>query len=153
MSFMKTEWSKYSLVDTNVLIYAIDSSEELKHELANELFQSAFSEEPHLAVSTQILSEVYNVCLRLSKQAKDVNVHDAEHFVATLVELNMFPKLMITAATVLGAIKLQREFSVGFYDALIAATMKEHGISTIYTEDSGFEKIEGIKAINPFRKK
>ena len=51
---MKTEWSTYSLLDTNVLVYALEPSDEFKHEIANELFESLFSGEEKLAVSTQI---------------------------------------------------------------------------------------------------
>ncbi len=150
---MKTEWSTYSLVDTNVLVYAIDTSDEFKHVLANELFESSLFGNIRLAVSTQILSELANVCLRLSKSNPGIDTNSAEMFISSLVKINELQKLIITPNVVLHAIKLQRQFNVGFYDSLIAATMKEHGILTIYTEDRSFEKIDGLKVVNPFESK
>ncbi len=39
-----------------------------------------------------------------------------------------------------------------FWDALIAETMLENGVSTIYTEnEKDFKKMRGINAINPFK--
>ncbi len=33
---------------------------------------------------------------------------------------------------------------------MLAATMLENGIDTIYTEAEGFGKVPGIKSVNPF---
>lgn len=150
MRFMKTEWSTYSLVDTNVLVYAIDPSEGFKHEIANELFESALEKDSKFAVSTQILAEFANVCIKLAKTDPGISLEDAGIVISTIIEIQDLPKLAVMPGTVINAMKLQQQSGAGFFDALIAATMKEHGITTIYTEDKDFEKIEGIKAVNPF---
>ena len=149
---MKTEWSTYSLLDTNVLVYALEPSDEFKHEIANELFESLFSGEEKLAVSTQILAETLNV-FTLAKMAKsEASIEDIYVMISDIISVPEIPKLVVNAQTVLQAAKLHMQFSIDFYDALIAATMKENGITTIYTEDKDFDKIAGITAINPFER-
>jgi predicted nucleic acid-binding protein len=46
--------------------------------------------------------------------------------------------------------RLKKRCALHFWDALLAATMNENGISTIYTEDCHFEKVPGLTVINPF---
>ncbi|MEK6854564.1 MAG: PIN domain-containing protein [Nanoarchaeota archaeon] len=150
---MKTEWSTYSLVDTNVLVYAVDPSDGFKHEIANELFESALEKNGKFAVSTQILAEFANVCIKLAKNDPGISLKESEIIISTIIEIRDLPKLVVMPETVIHAMKLNQQFGVGLFDALIAATMKEHGITTIYTEDKEFEKIEGIKAVNPFEKR
>ncbi len=147
---MKPELSAYSLVDTNVLVYAIDPSDGFKHELANELLESLISEEGKLAVSTQVLSETFNVFTQAKMAESDFSIEDVHLIISDIVSLSGVPKLVVNPQTVLDAAKLHIEKGLEFYDALILATMKENGITTIYTEDKGFEKIEGITVINPF---
>ena len=132
---MRIDWTKYSLVDTNVLIYALDPSDELKHEIANEIFEALMSGEEKIAVSTQTLSEALNV-FRLAKMMRSgTNFEDVCSIITDIVNLEMVPKLIVTPQTVLEAGRLCSAFNVMFYDALIAATMKENGITRIYTED------------------
>ncbi len=152
MSCMQTEWSTYSLVDTNILVYALDDSDEFKHEVANDLFESLIAGDEKLAVSTQILSETLNVFAMAKMAQSSFNFEDVYSIISDIVHLSKIPKLLVTSETVLGAAKLHTQFNVRFYDALIAATMKENGITTIYTEDKDFEKISGIIVINPFAK-
>jgi predicted nucleic acid-binding protein len=57
-----------------------------------------------------------------------------------------------TPDTLLKAIELVKVTRVPFWDALIGASMLEHGIETIVTEnDRDFKKIRGVTAINPFK--
>ncbi|NMB80007.1 MAG: PIN domain-containing protein, partial [Methanomicrobiales archaeon] len=54
------------------------------------------------------------------------------------------------AQTIMEALKIQKKFSLHFWDALLAATMKQNHLDTIYTEDSHFKKISWISVVNPF---
>ena len=52
------------------------------------------------------------------------------------------------------AIELVKLYRAPFWDALIAATMLEHGIDTIVTENErDFKKIPGITIINLFQRR
>lgn len=148
---MRNEWNAYSLVDTNMLVYAIDPSNGFKHEIANELLESLLFEEGRLAVSTQILSETLNVFTLAKMETAGVNFDDVYTILSDVIALSKVPKLVVSPQTILKAAKLHVRFGVDFYDALIAATMKENGITTIYSEDKEFEKIDGIKVMNPFK--
>ncbi|MBI2141044.1 PIN domain-containing protein [Candidatus Woesearchaeota archaeon] len=148
-----SELNAYSLLDANILVHAFDNSDEFKHEMANELFESALYGEMRLAVTTQVLSETFNVFTRHKYFKNRVNLEEIRLFIADIVDISEIPKLSSTPKTILSAMELHITFGVEFYDAVIAATMKEHGITTIYTEDKDFDKIEGIKAVNPFEKR
>jgi len=50
------------------------------------------------------------------------------------------------------AVGIREMYSLHFRDALLAATMKQYTIGTIYTEDSHFNKIPWITVVNPFLK-
>jgi predicted nucleic acid-binding protein len=41
-------------------------------------------------------------------------------------------------------------YEVHYWDALIAATMRENNIFCIYTENGDFKSIPWLKVINPF---
>ncbi len=47
------------------------------------------------------------------------------------------------AETILDAVTIKSTYSFYFWDALLVATMKQHAIGTIYTEDAHFTKIPG----------
>ena len=150
---MKIEWSKYTLIDTNVLIYAMDPSDEFKHEIANEIFESMYSGTELIALSTQTLSETFNV-FRMAKMAKvEFNFEDVFLILSDIVQTSEIPKLLVNPGTALLAARICQKSGAGYYDCLIAATMKEHGITKIYTEDEAFRKIEGITVVNPFEGK
>ena len=48
---------------------------------------------------------------------------------------------------------IREMYSLHFWDALLAETMNQHTIGTIYTEDSHFKKIPWITVINPFTRR
>lgn len=54
------------------------------------------------------------------------------------------------ARTILAAIDINRTYKVHYWDALIAATMRENNIFCIYTENGDFDSIPWLTVINPF---
>lgn len=147
---MKTELTKYFLLDTNILVHAINPVDDFKHEIANELFEGLISGEEELALTTQVISETFNVFIKSKELGADLS--DVYSILSEIVGISAIPKLVVTPQIALKAFNLHLQFDVDFYDALIVATMKENGITTIYTEDKDFQKIEGITVINPFAK-
>ncbi len=141
------------IIDTNLLIYMFEESYELKHELAYELLEDMMEGRVKAAVSTQILSELF-VNLTAEKKKTVVthplDVASAELIVEDIATTPRFTVFDVKPKNVLDAIQIKKSSKASYWDCLIAATMKEHGIRTIYTEDKDFEKIEGITAINPF---
>jgi len=58
--------------------------------------------------------------------------------------------LEIRARTVAEAVRAANAYRLGYYDALIWATAKENGISTLLSEDGQEDQtIEGVRRLNP----
>lgn len=133
------------LVDSNVLVYAHEPSSP-KHAAASGLV-GRFIDSKSGVLSAQNLAEFCAVALEkrnnlLTREAADAAIDDfSKHF----------RMISYGSTTVRDALRIRQQSGVHFYDALLAATMLENGITTIYTENTkDFERIPGIKAVNPF---
>ena len=58
-----------SLIDSNILVYAFDSSEKPKHKKAKELLKKCWNGERKFAVSTQNLSEFFVNATKKNRKA------------------------------------------------------------------------------------
>ncbi len=143
---MKTESERsLALLDSNLLIYAYaeDSS---KRQRAATLLNDCFLGKATFAISLQNIGEFCNIALGKYGLA----VEDVWERVEELIGCGSFIKVNYIASTFQHALKVSANSSIDFWDAMIAATMLENGIDTIYTEDASFGKVPGIKAVNPF---
>lgn len=141
------------MLDSNVLVYAFEAAESLKHQSASELLENIVEGKVKAALSTQILSEFFvNVTAekKHSVVATPLSVEEAGEIISELTSLPELEIFGIKVNNVLDALEIKKSSKASYWDCLIASVMKEHGITTIYTEDKAFEKIEGIKVINPF---
>ncbi|MBI3036653.1 PIN domain-containing protein [Candidatus Woesearchaeota archaeon] len=142
------------MIDTNVLVYGFDNSEGLKHELANELLEDAFEGKLSIVLSTQILSEFFvNITGERKKAGVNtpMSVDEANALIRDISSgFQSIAVVSVNLATVMKAMELKELPNSSYWDCLIAATMKENNITTIYTEDKAFEKIPGVTVINPF---
>jgi predicted nucleic acid-binding protein len=130
-------------VDTNIFIYAHDSSAGRKHQQSIELLARLF-EEISGALSVQVLSEFYAAATRNlgmeSQAAEDVirdlrgwTIHSPAH------------------ADVLQACGLQRRYKIAWWDAMIVNSAVELGCSVLWTEDlSNGRRFGTLTARNPF---
>lgn len=139
----KIEWA---LLDTNILVYAHDhTTDPHKHALARQ-FIFTRSRSHGLCVSSQNLAEFFSVLS--TKLVKTIPLALALQFtrdVSSVFEVHSY-----SASTVIRAAELSNAFRISIWDALLAATMLENGVQTIFTEDTKpFMKIHGIQAINP----
>lgn len=134
--------------DTSILIYAYDKSEPEKQTIASELVKTIFNKEMSGYVSNQILGELYFVLT----EKKGMSKEDAENIVSSFLDSDSWIKVNYDVQTVKATVKTAKTLAVIFWDILIAETMKENGISKIYTEnEKDFKKILGIKVINPLK--
>lgn len=146
---MKIEPEKsLALLDSNLLIYAYaeDSS---KRQRAAIILNDCFLGKATFAISLQNIGEFCNIALGKYGLA----IKDVWERVEELIGCGNFIKVNYNASTFQYALKISANNSIDFWDAMIIATMKENDIDIIYTEDAGFGKIEGIKAVNPFLEK
>ncbi len=143
---MKTESEKsLALVDSNILLYAF-AEDSPKHQTAYELLKKCFAGSITLAISLQNIGEFCNV----ARWKYKLDLAAIKRIARQIIYCSSFRKVSYTANEFEMALELAERHNIEFWDAMLVATMIENGIGTIYTEDAGFGKVEGIKAINPF---
>lgn len=139
--------SNREMVDTNVLIYAVDPSAGEKHRIALDLIQRLIDRDA-LSVSAQVLNELYTVATR-ARKANLLTHDEAVRYIRTVAASSVV--LPLTLDHTLLAIEAVAQHGFSFWDALIWAVAKENGIPIVYTEDFQHgRQIEGVRIINPF---
>jgi predicted nucleic acid-binding protein len=137
------------LVDTNVFVYAFDADEPEKRKISRELLARCFRSEARYAVSVQNLAEFSVVVTE--KMPNPLPADIAARFVEDIAAFTGWQTVAYSGATVAEAIRLAGMYRVHFWDALLAATMLEHGIGRIVTEDHAIGRIPGITVEDPYR--
>ena len=137
-----------SLIDTKILCYALDAGEPEKRAVAADLLSRCWRSESALFVSVQNLAE-FSVIMTEKAQPP---MPDAvvTRFIRDIISFNGWTVIGYDPGTIIDAVGIRRKYSLHFWDALLAATMKQHNIGMIYTEDSHFKKIPWITVIDPF---
>jgi predicted nucleic acid-binding protein len=135
-----------SLLDTNVLIYAYEKEESKRKEIAGSILEKCYNGELTLAISNQNIAEFASVSLKKMR----VESKTLKNVIEIISEFNGFIKLQYKLKTINEAINISNEYHMSFWDSLIAATMLENNIYTIYTENEKDFKVPSIKVINPF---
>src|SRR3990167_4740579 len=137
---MKTDIEKSpALIDTNILVYAY-AEDSPKSPKAADILSSCFAGKTKLALSLQNIGEFCDVALKKYK----IDIATVQKITGQLLDCTDFIKVSYTKAVLRNALQLANTHKVGFWDAVLAATMKENGIDTIYTEDASFGNVEGI---------
>jgi len=139
-----------ALIDTNLLVYAIDESEPAKQRVCKELVGECWKLKRNFAVSVQNLSEFYTVATSAKRIEHPIPEKEAQKFVSAIVGFRNWKVIAPTARTIKTAIDLSIEHNIHYWDAVIAATMRENEVFSIYTEDVGhFSRIPGLVVTNP----
>ena len=134
-----------AFLDTNVLVYAIDRSDQAKHEIAQELLVRRADD---LVVSAQVLSELYAVITR--KFRDSITPEQAASFVDRVSGL---PVIAIDADLVRDAIAMSRDAQLSYWDGLILAAARLAACDVLLTEDlSHGSTIAGVRIENPFHR-
>ena len=136
------------LFDTNIIVYAYDELEVEKRKKCLSLLQPIFEGKGKGYVTNQILGETFIVLTKHMKMPS--SIEDAKDIIELFISSNNWVKINYDYKTVKKAVGYVKEFKINFWDAVIAATMIENNISSIYTEnEKDFKKIPGINVINP----
>ncbi|MEA3335793.1 MAG: PIN domain-containing protein [Chloroflexota bacterium] len=136
---------RYQLVDTNILIFAHDSSAGEKNRRANALLRRLWQER-NGCLSVQVLQEFYvNVT---QKVAQPLNPALAAQIIA---DLSVWRVHQPGVEDVLDAIQIQSRYQLSFWDAMIVNSALQLGCQTIWTEDMNTgQSYDGVIAENPF---
>jgi predicted nucleic acid-binding protein len=131
-------------VDTNVLIYAYDSTDQRKGRIARGLLLQALSGK--IVTSTQVLAEFAATLLhKMSPPARPEDV-------ASLLDaLGPIPVILPDADIVRRAVEARMKYGVHFYDGMILAAAERADCGRIWSEDfNAGQRYFGIVVENPF---
>jgi len=135
----------YQFVDTNVLIYAHDTSAGAKRDRAAWLLEELW-ESRSGCLSVQVFQEFYvNITRKVA--------HPLESSAAALIlaELSVWRVHASEVRDVLAAIEIQRRYGIAFWDAMILQSAARLGCGTIWSEDLNPGQVyAGVRVVNPF---
>lgn len=132
------------LIDTNVLIYAQDGSEQAKQARAREVLLAVGDS---AVFTTQVLAEYFSVVR--CKFAVRFTVPALRAELERLAEGRVV--LPVTVDVVLEAGRGVQEHGLSFYDAQIWAAARLNDIPVVLTEDFCHGRvIEGVRYVDPF---
>lgn len=132
-------------LDTNILVYAHDSSAGEKHVRAKVLISDLWDSGAG-CLSVQVLQEFYVTVTRKVRQPLQREV------AAQVVEALSFWRIYAPdAKDVLAAIALQQRHQLSFWDAMIVYSAAQLGCQTLWSEDLNPDQVyDGVQVVNPF---
>lgn len=132
------------LIDTNILIYALDPAEPAKRATAADLLRRAIANHT-LALSPQNLNECYKV---LTQRRRLVPPDAARSYLTHLMPWCIAP---LDARTTVKAWAVQDEAGLAWWDALLVASALMAGCKLFISEDmQNGRLISGMRIVNPF---
>jgi predicted nucleic acid-binding protein len=142
-----TGYEELKLIDSNILVYSYDKSEQKKHQKAKEIVKQAWIKKDAV-LSMQNLAEFYSIITRKTK--KPMPLDTAKQIILDLID--GFEILRYDENSIINAINNQAIYKIPFWDSLIVSVMEENSIDSIITEnEKDFKKVKWLKVINPFK--
>ena len=133
-------------LDTNILVYSHDPSDERKRAIAEELIARALRDGRGM-ISFQVVQEFCSAALR-KFATRFTSVELREYFevvLAPLCHVHSHPELYRTCLNII------EQTGYSLYDALILAAAATADCGTLYTEDLQHgQTVAGVKIVNPF---
>ena len=133
-------------VDTNILMYAHDSSTGAKHARASELIAELWRDRSGV-VSTQVLQEL-SVNLR-RKAGRPLDTKATREIIADYLTWQV---VVNGGDSILEALDLEARYRVSFWDALVLHAAQSSGAEILYSEDlSDGQTYGSVRVVNPLR--
>ncbi len=132
-------------VDTNVLVYAYDTSAGSKHQAAQSLLEQLWASDSAV-LSTQVLQEF---CVAVRRRAgRPLSAEQTKK----IVEGYLSWKIAVNSpASVVQALAMESRYQISFWDALILQAAEHAGAAVLYSEDlASGQKYGSIRVVNPF---
>jgi len=131
-------------VDTNILMYAHDTSAGAKHERARTLVEKLWRDRSGV-VSTQVLQEL-SVNLR-RKAGQPLEVKATREIVADYLTWQV---IVNDGESILEALDLEAQYRISFWDALVLQAAQASGAEVMYSEDLSDGQMYGsVRVVNP----
>jgi predicted nucleic acid-binding protein len=126
--------NKSQFVDTNILVYAYDSTAGLKRQKSMELLRQLWSDRSGM-ISIQVLQEFYVTVTR--KINKPISAQNAARVIQSF---EAWPIHCPDIRDITEAIRIQQELSISFWDAMIIWSALCTGCGILWTEDLNHEQ-------------
>ena len=128
-------------IDSNIIVYLVDNRSNEKTKKAQDFLS------PDFFISTQVIAENVNVCLKKLHLNKETTFDFARRI------LNRFRILQITEATLLKSFEISIKYQLSSWDSIIIAKAILNSCSIIYSEDmqDGLIVENSVTIINPFK--
>jgi predicted nucleic acid-binding protein len=131
-------------LDTNVLVYAYDTTDAAKQRVARDLVRRAVA--GGLVISAQVLAEFAATLLHKLNPAP--SAADVVALLDTLAPIRLIPT---DHDTIRRAVEAKGAYGLHFYDGMIVAAAERAGCERIWSEDfNPGQKYFGVVAANPF---
>ncbi len=144
-----------TLIDTNILVYAHDSSSSYQ-KAAAQLLERALQGRIETVLSVQNIAELYSVLTSPNRTGRPLDSKDARHICKLYLATSEIPKLVPDEKVFDRGLELASEYGMtggDFFDCLLAATMERAGVTRIYTQNvSDFRKFPFLETIFPLKK-
>ncbi len=135
------------MLDTNVLVYAYDRSEERKQNIAFRLLERLVATGTGV-ISTQLLAEFFVTVTR--KIPLPLTLEQTSERISHFCRL--WPVLGVNEMVILEAIRGVREHRFSYWDAQIWATARLNQIEIVLSEDFSCDSsVEGVRFLDPFQ--
>ena len=135
----------FEFVDTNIFVYAYDTTAGPKNERAKLLLQQLWTARRG-AISIQVIQEFYVNVTR--KIAIPLSGDIARQIINDLQQWKVHSPVV---TDLLGAIDIQKRYQISFWDALIIRSATQSGCDRIWSEDLNAGQVyDGVQIMNPF---
>jgi predicted nucleic acid-binding protein len=133
-------------VDANILLYAVDTRDPIKHARANEWMARLWREQSG-RTGVQVLNEFYANATRVLDPS--LTTHEAWGHVDALIGWN--PQPVDTDVLALGY-QIQTRYRLSWWDSLVVAAANKQACALLLTEDLHHSAVyAGVTVLNPFR--
>ncbi len=132
-------------LDTNIMVYALDSECVTKQKRAKEILDQFYSDQNY-RISTQVVQEFCSVVLK--KILPSIPEKKLLEFISTLP---LDQVAVIDINTITRSLTIKEEYKYSLWDSLIIAAAELSGCNVLYTEDMSNNQVIGnLKIVNPF---
>lgn len=136
---------KKVFLDTNIIIYAYDTTAGEKHESAHRILVDLWNSGLGV-LSTQVLQEFFVAATR--KIPRPMYVKTTREIVQDFLKWNV---VINDGQSILDSIDIQMRYKYSFWDSMIIDAAVKGGAEILLSEDlTGGQRVKGVKISNPF---
>lgn len=136
-----------TLIDTNVLFYAFTNQEPAKRIKALNIMNEKIKNK-EIILSIQNIIELTRILKE--KSLEKISDERIGEYIQKLEQASEI--IYYKPETIIKANKINSEYNIPYFDAILIATMQDNQIKEIVTENTkDFKKIPWLTIINPFK--